>query len=210
MKLIVGRHGETLYNQENVFRGTLEVPLNRRGEKQAALLSRALKDEQGAAIYASPQLRALNTAQIVARPHNLTPVAEPRLADLDFGEWQGKPIKEVEAQYPELYRQWQENPYQLQIPQGGNVRRVEENLKSLLVQLEAEFPEQTVILVTHRLVVKVLLVMVLQLPPQGYWQLKPEVASITRLEKHPKYFVLTSFNEQWHLRDESGGPAEMG
>lgn len=210
MQLILARHGETLYNRENVFRGTLEVPLNPQGERQAELLSAALKRENPGAVYSSPQLRALATARAIAEPHGLTPQTEPRLADMDFGEWQGKAVKEVAENYPELFAQWETDPYRLQIPGAGGFAGVEAGLSSLLGELEERYPRDTVVLVTHRLVIKMLLVLVLGLPRQGYWQLRPDPASITRLEKNRDLYVLTGFNETGHLREEDSRLEERG
>lgn len=205
LKFILVRHGETLYNKEHIFRGTSDIPLNERGRKQAARLADALKEEELTAIYSSPQLRARETALEIGKHHNLDILTDQRLADMNFGSWQGKSVNQVKEEYPELYSLWIKDPFQVKLPEGENLNETKKNLRSLFLELEKEFPDGTVTLVTHRLVVKVILLIALGIEGAGFWKIKPDVASISRLEKYPRNFVLTEFNETCHLKEESSG-----
>ena len=209
MELILVRHGETLYNKENIFRGSAEVPLNERGLLQAKLLAQALAREKLSAIYSSPQFRAKVTAQEIARKQNLPVIEDARLADLNFGDWQGKTLEQVKSQYSLLYQQWLENPSQVEIPGGENLKIVENNIIDLLAELEKNYPTGKIALITHRLVVKVILVFILGMGEKGFWKLKPEVASISRIEKKADWYVLTSFNQTCHLKEESSPLADF-
>ena len=66
-KLILARHGETMWNAEKVFRGRADVSLNEIGTRQAELLGKYLGNWSLEAIYSSPVKRALDTASIIAR-----------------------------------------------------------------------------------------------------------------------------------------------
>ena len=63
MKLILVRHGETKWNREYRVMGRMDLPLNEHGQMQAEGIGRALEHESIEAIYASPKLRAQQTAQ---------------------------------------------------------------------------------------------------------------------------------------------------
>jgi probable phosphoglycerate mutase len=104
--ILLARHGETDWNRENRFQGHADPPLNEAGRGQAGELARALADEPLAAVYSSPSQRAFETAQIVAAPHGLEPVAVDALREVDVGSWQGLTRVEIEERFPEQFARW--------------------------------------------------------------------------------------------------------
>ena len=117
------RHGETDWNKQGLIQGTIETDLNVMGLCQSADLARALSmkhDElQAFDFVVSPQLRAQHTMRIICdmQPRDFTGVrAEPRLRELGFGIWEGKPFWELKASPiypadPEAHYEWR--------PEGG-------------------------------------------------------------------------------------------
>ncbi len=65
------RHGATVLSAEDRFAGVTDVELSEEGREQARRLAERLSDEKIAAIYASPLGRTVETARILAAPHNL-------------------------------------------------------------------------------------------------------------------------------------------
>ena len=104
--ILLARHGETDWNRDNRFQGHADPPLNETGRAQAAELAVALANEPLAAVYSSPLQRAFETAQIVAAPHSLEPVAVDALREVDVGSWQGLTRSEVEDRFPEQFARW--------------------------------------------------------------------------------------------------------
>ncbi|RMH04230.1 MAG: histidine phosphatase family protein [Nitrospirae bacterium] len=105
-KVILVRHGETDWNRSGQIMGRLPVPLNARGREQAKALAHALKEQPIAAIYSSPVLRCLQTAQIISAVLDIPLFEEPGLTEVDFGQWEQKFWSEL-AHDPirqELYR----------------------------------------------------------------------------------------------------------
>jgi len=109
-QIILVRHGETEWNVGEIFRGRIDIELNKTGIKQAELLAKYLSYLRIDAIYSSPLRRALTTAEIMANYHKLDVVITPGLVDFDYGEWQGLPHQEVKDRYKELYAQWINHP----------------------------------------------------------------------------------------------------
>jgi broad specificity phosphatase PhoE len=95
----LARHGQTALNELGVLRGLLDPPLDETGQRQAALLGKALGSLRPALVVASPLLRARETAQPVADQAGLTVTAEPSLLDRDYGRWAGTPKDAVIAQW---------------------------------------------------------------------------------------------------------------
>ncbi|HET6569628.1 MAG TPA: histidine phosphatase family protein, partial [Rhodothermales bacterium] len=70
-RIFLVRHGATILTAEDRFAGATDVPLSDEGREQAQRLAMRLSGEPIAGVYASPLGRALETAQILARPHGL-------------------------------------------------------------------------------------------------------------------------------------------
>jgi broad specificity phosphatase PhoE len=70
------------------------------------------------AIYCSPLDRTVETATLLAAPHNLEPVHEQGLREIDYGHWEELRRSEIEAEFSEEYEAWQEDPITIG-PLGG-------------------------------------------------------------------------------------------
>ena len=116
------RHGTTEWNKEEIFRGRLDCKLNETGQAEARALAGYFTEIPLQAIYSSPLSRAMGTAQAVAEAKGLRVIPEPAFIDIDFGEWQGLPLKEVREKYPDLYRLWQEQPRSRPFSRRGEPR----------------------------------------------------------------------------------------
>ena len=126
------RHGETNWNVEEVFRGQIDIRLNKTGSKTSGVVGEAL-DVPIIAVYSSPLKRAVKTAQIIASGHNTNIIIAPDLTDLDYGEWQGLSHEEVKEKYKKLYGKWLESPHLVKMPRGeglDDVRRVSLSLEN--------------------------------------------------------------------------------
>ena len=89
MRLIIVRHGETIYNAQRRFTGQSDVPLNPLGERQAAALVERLATEHLDAIVTSDLERTRVTAKAIAHNHGLPLQEDIDLRELAFGEWEG-------------------------------------------------------------------------------------------------------------------------
>ena len=90
-EIILVRYGQTDWNLAEVFRGSIDIPLNNTGRKQAELLSENLSGVKIDAINPSPLKRALATAEAINANHKLKIGISPGLIDLNYGEWEGIP-----------------------------------------------------------------------------------------------------------------------
>lgn len=92
MKIYSTRHGQTDYNKQDRILGTTDVPLNETGLEQAVSLA-----EQCASmgdfdiIIASPMMRAMQTAKIVADRINVPIVTDERLREWNYGKYEQQP-----------------------------------------------------------------------------------------------------------------------
>ena len=198
--LILVRHGETVWNVEKIYRGRADVNLDEVGIKQAELLGKYLSNWELEAIYSSPLRRALDTATIITRYQKIgTHIAEG-LVDFDYGEWQSLPEQEAKRLYPTLHKEWHNNPHKVRMPGGESLedvrRRAIEVVNSVLSKYQG-----SVVLVSHRVVNKVLICSLLGVDNSYFWNIKQDVGGITIFNCVDGRFVLTRHNDTAHLKE---------
>ena len=198
-EIILVRHGETEWNVEEIFRGRIDIELNETGIKQAELLAEYLGQVKIAAIYSSPLKRALKTAAIIAANHKLRVEIAPGLIDFDYGKWQGLPHQEVKEQYQELYTRWLNCPHQVRMPEGESLDDARRRAVSLVDEIITEV-EGTAVLVSHRVVNKVLICALLGLDNAHFWNVRQDVCGITTFSYEKGRFVLTEHNNTSFLK----------
>ena len=112
------RHGATILSAEDRFAGATDVDLSDEGRAQARALALRLADDRITAVYCSPMKRTTETATIIATPHRLTPILRDGLREINHGRWESLQRSDVEAQFPQEYAAWEEDPF-IYAPQEG-------------------------------------------------------------------------------------------
>src|SRR5690242_9474201 len=98
------RHGTTLLNRQNRYRGRIDVPLDAGGWQDAWTAAAELEHAGIDGVYASPLRRARDTAQVVADAAGIERVYDmPGLVNLDYGVWEGLTSDEAADRDPEAY-----------------------------------------------------------------------------------------------------------
>src|SRR4029453_19378118 len=83
------------------FAGSSDVPLGPEGRVQVGRLAERLMAAPITAIYSSPLLRTVATATIVGSSHDLTPILEAGLREIDHGRWEGLRRADAQQMYPQ-------------------------------------------------------------------------------------------------------------
>jgi probable phosphoglycerate mutase len=117
-RIYMVRHGATQLSVEDRFAGAVNVELSEAGKFQAGRLAERLADDSIAAVYCSPLTRTVQTATILASPHSLPVIHQDGLREIHHGHWEGMRRANVEAQFPDEYVAWEEDPFTF-APQGG-------------------------------------------------------------------------------------------
>lgn len=192
-EIILVRHGETEWNVEEVFRGRIDVELNETGLRQAELLAEYLSGVKIDAVYSSPLRRALKTAEVIASYHKLEVEIAPGLIDFDYGKWQGLPHQEVKDRYKELYAEWLKNPHLIKMPDGESLNEVRERALSVVDKVVARY-RGTIVLVSHRVVNKVLICALLRLDNSHFWNIRQDTGTATIFAFENNHFILLRHN----------------
>jgi broad specificity phosphatase PhoE len=121
-RLYLIRHGTTALNRYVPYRlqgRALDPPLDALGREQARLAGTALSSIPMDAVYASPLLRAVETARAIARPHDLGVETVAPLVEVDVGSCEGKTWAEVECDDPVGFRLFRAETGTAPYPGGG-------------------------------------------------------------------------------------------
>lgn len=200
-RLILVRHGQTEWNRVERFRGRADLPLNATGRSQAhAAARRILSAWDIAAVYTSPLRRALETAEVIGKRSNVAVVECPGLIDIDYGEWQGLTPGEVRQRYPELYSLWLISPQKVRIPGGESLGKVRRRAMAAVRTIVAQHPQDTVVLVSHLVVCRLLVLAMLGLPIAHFWRIQQDTATINVFEHMDNRFIVKAINDTCHLR----------
>jgi len=202
-RILLVRHGATQLTAEDRFAGDVGVDLSDEGRSQAQRLGERLRDEPIRAVYASPLSRTLETAQIVAGPHQLPIQQRPELREIGHGRWEGLTRREVEQRFGDEYTSWETDPFTF-APQGGESGlSVLARALPLLRQVVVAHADQTVLVVSHKATIRILLCSLLGIDARGYRdRLDQSPACLNVLDfKGPVRARLMLFNDISHYRD---------
>lgn len=194
------RHGTTEWNREEIFRGRADCALNETGRAEARALADYFRGTEIHRIFSSPLSRAVQTAEALASPRGLQVIRDPSFTDLDFGEWQGLPLREVREKYPRAYRTWRDRPQDASFPGGETLGEVKARAWAGLLGLVEGNPERTVLIVSHRVVTKLLICAALNLDESHFWQIKQDPTAVNCLEYARGRFAVALVNDTCHLK----------
>jgi broad specificity phosphatase PhoE len=209
--LFLVRHGRTGWNKEQIFRGTKDVPLDAVGREEALLVGERLKGERLRAVYSSPLSRAKETAEAIARFHNVEVQVLAGLIDLNFGEWEGQSLEEVKKQYPDLYQQWLQEPHQVVFPNGEGLDAVSSRAMKVVEGIIERHPQGAVALVSHRVVLKVLICALLGLDNSHFWNIGQDTTAVNCFHHRAGRWIAALLNDTCHLKGvgEKGGKVDF-
>jgi len=206
VRVILVRHGETDWNRREVFRGRADIELNQRGRQQAKALAAPIKDIQIDAVYSSPLRRAVETAEAIAQPHGIPVKIDQGFTDFHYGVWQGLPHDEVRQRYPEMYKDWVERPHTLKVEGGESLRMVRRRSMRALADIVERHDRQTVVIVAHRVVNKVMLCAILGLGNSHFWRIRQDTCALNVFEWSEGQYIMQSLNDTCHLGNVPGNP----
>jgi broad specificity phosphatase PhoE len=192
-KIMLVRHGETDWNREEVFRGRIDVGLNQNGREQAGALAEATRIFQIDAIYSSPLSRSLETAKIA-----------DGFIDLHYGGWQGLEHGKVKERYPDLYLRWQVSPHLVKFPGGESLEDVRERAIKELRTIVTDHENQTVMIVSHRVVSKVILCSIIGLDNSHFWRIRQDNCCLNIFECSEDAYIICLLNDICHLKQTTG------
>ncbi|WP_421570694.1 histidine phosphatase family protein [Stenotrophomonas sp. PD6] len=184
MRILLARHGETPWNAEGRYQGQIDIPLSPIGEAQAQALGERLKSVDITRAVASPLSRAQRTAQLAlgaGRADML--LTEPDLQEIAHGEWEGLLATEIHDKDPSRRQAWRDEPDTVLMPGGESLRLVlDRSWRGLARATEGLGEHDTLLVVAHDAVNRVILCRILGLPLSRLWTFRQAPTTLNLLE----------------------------
>lgn len=157
--LYLVRHGETDPNRLGIVQGRgIDAALNETGRRQAESVAQRFEGTPIEAVYASTLRRAIETAEAVAARHALPVYSEPGLDEMGWGIFEGVPHTPTTARaFERMYERWGRGDFSFRIKGGESIVDVQERGKRAIEQIIARHPGDTVLIVTHGRLLRVVL-----------------------------------------------------
>ncbi len=185
--VIIVRHGQSTSNAQRIIQGHHDkAVLTALGEQQARTVGKTLESLSLDAVYSSPLKRARRTCELIvetigqnaSKTGNSVPAVEvtDQLKEINLPLWESRPFDEVEAEYPEMYRNWREAPNQFKMPLPNDdgtttdfypAREIWERAALFWQMLLEKHAGQTVLLVAHSAINRALIGSAIGLGPES-------------------------------------------
>ena len=200
-RFILVRHGQTQWNREERFRGQSDVPLDETGLAQASETARRIAVQwRPSAVYSSPLLRARQTAKAIAEPLGLAVHPHAGLNDINFGLLQGLTVAEARGRWPDIVSTWFSTPHLAQPPAGEKLAEVSERAMTAVTELVNCHPGDTLVLVGHLVLNRVILLGITGLGLDRFWRIGQDTCAINVFDAEDGDFTLQALNDTCHLR----------
>ncbi len=143
------RHAQSVSNLSGRFMGQYNVPLSEYGRGQLAGLAEYFKEIHLDALYASPLMRARDTAIAAGSNQGLMPILRPRLMEIGGGVWENMTWDDIKETHAEEYRIWRDEPWKFKVEGGEHMREVYDRVAAEMTCIAEENDGKTVAVASH-------------------------------------------------------------
>lgn len=186
IRLLITRHGQTKWNLEKRFQGSMDSSLTELGIKQAELLRDRLANERFDKIYSSHLQRAYRTAEIIKGNRNMEIIKDEGLAEMRLGNWEGLKHDDVIERYSKEYDLFWNKPHLFEPTFGEGYDDLKERVVSSLKRIINDNDEKNILIVTHTVVIKQIMAYFEKRPLEKLWDLPyiyPTSLSLVEIDK---------------------------
>ena len=183
-RIFLTRHGKTLANLENRFAGRSGEPLYREGEEQLAEVAARLSGEALQAIYAGPLPRTAQSAEIVNRTTGAPIHYRDAFNEINLPHWDGLTKQEIAERFGPEYPTWLSAPEDFRVTGCETLAKVQKRAADEIERLFADHKDQTVLVVSHLIVIRCLVLHYRQQPISDFRSIKIDNASLALLSRH--------------------------
>jgi broad specificity phosphatase PhoE len=180
--LVLARHGETVWHEQNRYAGSSEVELTPRGVEQAARLAAWARTAGLAGVWASDLTRARRTAAASVEATGAPLHIDPRLRELDFGVAEGLTMDEIRGRFPEAARGFRHDPVGNHMPDGEDPADAAQRFTACLRDIGDTHPDGRVLVVAHSTVIRLAVCSLIGVPLRDYRRLFPSLANCALTE----------------------------
>ena len=203
------RHGATELTAEDRFAGAIDVKLSDEGREQARRLGERLEGEPISVAFASPMVRTMDTAGLIAASHGIPVTPVDGIREIAHGRWERKTRAEVEKEFPEEYARYETDPFSFAPTEGESGLQVTARALPALLTIVGDHADQCILIVSHKATIRLLLSSLLGFDPRKYRdRLDQSPCALNILDfKDVASPRLTLFNDTSHYSEVPEVPA---
>jgi phosphoserine phosphatase len=202
-KTLLTRHGHVEGITPERFRGRQPLALTEQGRAEAQALGRRIAGTwKPECIYTSPLERCVKTGAAIARACGLTAgEARDDLNDIDYGRWQFKTFADAKTDDPAVFTAWFATPQLVRFSGGESLQDLAARVANALRFVLARHANDTIVIVGHDSVNRVLLLQLLDLPLSAYWRLEQSPCCLNEIDVEGGKVCVRRINETRHLEE---------
>ena len=196
MELFLCRHGKTEHNENGIVQGQMDSRINEEGREQARRLRDRLAEEGISKVYSSSMTRAVETAEIVAEPHDLEVEKSEELKEVSRAEFEGERFEDL---IEEIFDSETED--YLWKPEGGeSLEEVKERGLNFLNSIKEKNEGEKVVVVSHGGTISSTLLGILEHSAKNCYRINQENCNVNKLNwTAEREWSIDSVNEKSHL-----------
>jgi broad specificity phosphatase PhoE len=160
-KIVLARHGETIFNRAGIIMGQNDSPLTLEGISAAKQVARLIEEQKIRTVFCSPLGRARLSAEIYTESMGLSVRVREAMAELSCGEWEERPRSEVGDGVQLIRKTWLDRP-----PGGESYSDGESRVAPFIQEITSEDFQYPILVVGHASVNRVFLKLLLSLDPE--------------------------------------------
>lgn len=151
--LYIVRHGETDWNIQHLVQGHTDIPLNKKGERQAKEMGKKLNHIHFAAAFSSDLLRAKKTAEIIILEKKIAVQATKVLRERNYGRLEGKSwltdSKELQSLWEKTYKLTDGQRKKYRLEKVENNEQLMYRFIPFIREMAVVYPQKNILVVTH-------------------------------------------------------------
>lgn len=198
-KIILVRHGRTLWNTSGKFQGQSDIELSEEGILQAEKLAENFPVNHIDKVYSSNLNRAYTTGKLIAEKFNVPITIDKRLCEISFGDWEGLTYEEIHKKWPIEIDTMFDNPDAITMPNGESFKEVQQRGVEALLEIVKNHPNETIVITAHGGILRTLLAYVLHMPLRYIWTLRQDNTAVNIIAFYDDKVNLELLNSTAHL-----------
>ena len=201
--IYIVRHGQTEWNLLGKTQGHGNSDLTPKGIEQAELLADSMTKYPIDYIYSSDLGRAYQTAEIIGNKLNIELEKTEALREMNFGTWEGRIIKDIIEEDPELYKMWRNEPHLAKIPQGETLSQIKERTDAFIKEINKKYDGKHIVLVTHSLCARIMLLSFLDSDVKNIYRINQVNTALNIIELRDYGPVVMKMNDTTHIINDT-------
>ncbi len=201
--IYIVRHGQTEWNLLGKTQGHGNSDLTPKGIEQAELLADSMTKYPIDYIYSSDLGRAYQTAEIIGNKLSIEVEKTEALREMNFGTWEGRIIKDIIEEDPELYKMWRNEPHLAKIPQGETLSQIKKRTDAFIKEINEKYDGKHIVLVTHSLCARIMLLSFLDSDVKNIYRINQANTALNIIELRDYGPVVMKMNDTTHIINDT-------